>query len=61
MGSFDVRKVADRVGLVCCNYPLQYQTTQLTPIVIADRGQSTPDGNVTTYETFIVIARVALN
>ena len=29
-----------------CNYPLQFPTTQLTPIVIADQCQSTPDSNI---------------
>ena len=44
--SFDIRKAADRVVLVCCYYPLQYQTTQLTPIVVAEQGQSTPDNSI---------------
>ncbi len=44
--SFDIPKVADRVGLVCCNYPLKYQMTQLTPIVMVEQGQSTPDSNI---------------
>ena len=44
--SFDIRKVADMVALVCCNYPVQDQTTQLTPILIAEQGQSTPGSTI---------------
>ena len=53
--SFDIRKVANAVELVRCNYSLQYQTTQLTPIVIADQCQRTVDSNIDHYHTLPAI------
>ncbi len=58
--SFDIWKPANRVGFVCCNYPLQCPTTQLKPIVIADQCQSISI-IVGPYQTFTVIAKAALN
>ena len=62
--SFDIRKVANGVGLVSIDYLLQYQTTQLTPIVIADQRQPTVTVIfiiTTPYQAFFVIARATLN
>ena len=43
--SIDIRKVANRVGLVCCN-STSTPDDPINAIVITDQGQSTLDSNI---------------